>query len=193
MLKQSLVAIMDLCWKNVVRDSFRRNYLCIQFKLLSKSHSFVFILDNYSRAKLSAAEKGRLRRLVPINYCENEKKNPVRRCAPKSECAKIREKIMINVERITYLKRGISIHNRLKDRDVEEIQELLNSSDEDTVEDEAAPLSVTNNDESAEDLIDMVSEMDYLVDEPNEITTGITGLEGDRDFSLEYGYTTDVS
>lgn len=134
--------------------------------------------------------------MLPFDYCENEKKKPLRR-PPKSECAKIKEKIKINVERIANLKKAISLHNRLIDKtsidDVDEIDDLLDGSDDEMPPStdiiRAGSSMQGENDES----IVIVSENMMYDDAPIAITTGIALVKVDNEFSVEYCYTSDVS
>lgn len=110
-----------------------------------------------------------MRRLVPVNYDEKEKKKPIRRNRPQTEYAKVKGNIFATIEQISELNQALCIHNRLKDKisiaDVSEIEDLLDDSDS---EDEMHPI------------VEIEVESD-----PNG--------QVDKEFSLEYSYTTDVS
>lgn len=88
---------------------------------------------------------------------------------PQTELAKLKGKIHETIEKITELNTAITLHNRVKDKmsidDVEEFEILFEDSDTDDV-----------------------GEVHELEDTAME-----TNLQVDREFSLEYGFTSDVS
>lgn len=87
------------------------------------------------QAEKCAASKRRLRRVVPVDYAENdlEKKKTSNRSQPKTELAKLKAEIATKVERMCVLKMELNLHNRLKDKicvdDLSEMEDLLDDSD----------------------------------------------------------------
>lgn len=114
-----------------------------------------------------------MRLTVPVNHDENEKSKSENPSRSQSEYAKLKEKISQTIERITELDKSLAIHNRRKDEididELSEIEALIDDSDSD--------------DGSGE----MINESD--IDDPSDEETLLT----DREFSLEYGFTVDVS
>lgn len=131
---------------------------------------FIFLPDNYRDAEECATRKRRLRCVLPVYYGE-EKTKSTNRHRPQSALAKVKEKIHETIEKMTSLNTAITLHNRIKDKmsvdDVEEFESLFEDSDTDDDDD--------------------VHELDA------EDAAMETNLQVDREFSLEYGFTTDVS
>lgn len=112
--------------------------------------------------------------MTPLDYDENDKKDTKRK-RPKTEYALLKDEIFTTIEHITNLNRALYVQNKLID-DLDEIQELLDNSDSDS--------------DSDEELI----EIEASSSNAHEVSTSSTqNLQIDREFSLEYGYTTDVS
>lgn len=145
----------------------------------SKSEFYVIILDNYRAAELCAERKSRLRCVLPIDYDEKDKKQPKNRSRPKTEYGKVNEKISKAIEDICELKKALYIQNLIKDKisvdDLSEIEDLLDDSDS---EDESTTIDDFETDSSHAD---------------GASPPAIQNLHVDREFSLEYSFTTDVS
>lgn len=156
------------CYYGYVLDHFGKRVQDVQCKSIFDANNF--FPDNYPDAEQCAAQKRRLRCVLPVFYGE-EKMKSKNRHRPQSELAKVKGKIHETIEKITGLNTAIALHNRIKDKisvdDVEEFDILFEDSDTDDVDD--------------------VHELDADDAEME------TNLQVDREFSLEYGFTTDVS
>lgn len=134
------------------------------------------IPDNYRAAELCAERKSRLRCKVPVDYDEKEVRKP-KRSRPKTEYAKLKEKIFCTIEHMTKLNKELCIHNRLRDKvsiaDVEEIEELLDDSD-------------------SEDEVPVDLDQIQIESSRSDEASPIQNLMVDKEFSLEYGFITDV-
>lgn len=121
--------------------------------------------------------KSRLRRVAPVDYDEREKKKPIcdRPKTAKTECAIAKERISALIDEMSMLNKAICIHNRLKDKisidDVDAIQELLDDSDDD--------------DDGTVEIEDISSKY------PS--TSAFQNFRVDKEFSLQYAFSTDVS
>lgn len=141
------------------------------------------------------------RLLVPLNYCESPKKKR-RASSPKGyrkRIADIKSKLKVKSEHLSRLKKAIGILNRqvdkknidvLSDTELEEYDELVDDNDNVLQNTTDAPHLPTIDDN---DCIEVSA--DNRAIRANAITTGVDVAEllTDRDFSLEYSYTTDVS
>lgn len=165
---------------------------------------FKLIPDHYREAELCAERKRSLRQGVHVNYCEREKKVPTTN-RPQSDYAETKQSIKIKVERISNLKKAINIRNQQRDKikiddiddvDVEKIQELIEESDDEMppIIDEAGPSQQPNNEEEADSIIEIISPNGAIASTSNmDCADQTTRMETDKEFSLEYSYTTDVS
>lgn len=130
--------------------------------------------DSFAEAEMDLLQRSRLRCLLPKDYRENKREmRPTLR--PHSANGNLRRKINIKIERIFNLQKALNIQN--KQRDKIEIQEIN--------EEDIAELQVLLDDDDT----DTVSIDDDETPTPNALVP----LEVDKELSLEYSYTTDVS
>lgn len=146
--------------------------VCV-FSVISVS-LYSFFPDNYQAAESCAERKRRLRCVTPVDYDENDKKDPKRK-RPKTKYARVKDEILTTIERMTNLNHALYVQNRLID-DLDEICELLDNSDSDS--------------DSDEEMIEIEASSSHSY---NAYTSSSQNLQIDREFSLEYGFTTDVS
>lgn len=142
------------------------------------------------------------RDFYPVNYCEDGPKRKRRDHVP-TDVEIVIEEIKIKVERLTHLKRSIDVLNRQHDKkevmdidddDIEEFNKLLEAKDNERDE---VPRTIdecdfgTSNDATNDDSDELI----VMNSGPasSGIITGITGIEIDEEFSMQYSYTTDVS
>lgn len=140
-----------------------------------------------------------------MNYDESDGKRKRKPNCKQTAVAQVKERIRIKCEHMTRLKSAINALNRQHDRrevldlcesDCEEINDLIVESDGQNEEvptnmsecEVDGPLEIAN-DGDLDDLL--------LIDPPSvsassAIRAGILPIEVDREFSLEYTYTTDV-
>lgn len=119
-----------------------------------------------------------------------------------SDTSRAKEQLKIKSERITSLKKAIHVLNQQKDKkevvdldnsDIEQFEDLLDEAghlDDEiptTINECGSGSSTLATNDDTDDLI--------LIGAPRStaITAGISPIELDREFSLEYTYTTDVS
>lgn len=162
---------------------------------------FYFTVDTKAEAEWYISRKRSTR---PKNYSESARqKENHNRPRKQSEIAKIKEQIRIKVELITCQKRALQVLNKkndkrevqqLDDSDVDEFDDLLDDdglpTDEmpPTAEEcTAGPSQHAMNDEG-DDVVVLGNHI-----RPNIITEGFPKLEVDTNFSVQYGYTKDVS
>lgn len=145
------------------------------------------------------------RNLFPVNYDESDVKRKRKPNSTQTDVAEIKQQIQIKCEHLSLLKRAINTLNRQHDRrevldvcesDCDEINDLIEPSDQQNEEvpinmdecDIGGPSGIANDDDS-DDLL--------VIGHPSSSTsrvirTGIIPFEVDKEFSLEYTYTTDV-
>lgn len=173
LMTRSPLATLALFWIILVSEIIQKEFFVysVLFSVKINYVFSVFILDNYRAAESCAERKSRLRCVVPIDYDENQKKVK-KRTRPKTEYAKVNEKISKAIEDISALKKEICMQNRIKDKisvdDLSEIEDLFDDSDSDG---EETPIDA---------------------DGLSSSTSAIQNLMVDKEFSLEYSFTTDV-
>lgn len=141
------------------------------------------------------------RKLRPVDYCDRPAKK--RRIKPQTDEEKqiddLMERIKIKSERLTNLKAAVRILNRENDQneiiDVEDLDEFNQLLDDDYIpqsSDVDTSISPADIDENGDCI--MVTTRSKTT-QRSTITSGIDArvLEVDRDLSVEYSYTTDVS
>lgn len=136
--------------------------------------------------------------MTPVDYCEESPKKKKRPRSPKGlqkQIAEVKGKIQIKSECITHLKKAIYILNiehdkrKIADLDVEEYIILLDDGDyTPPCTNDAGPSNLLLNHE--DDCIEVNRRRP--APQMSTITTGISKVMVDRDFSLEYSYTTKV-
>lgn len=139
-----------------------------------------------------------------MNYDESDEK-PIRRKTNgnQSGVAQFKKKIRIECEQLSRLKSAIGALNRQYDRrevldvcesDCEQINDLIASPDQ---QNEEVPTNMTECEAGSSNIVTAADPDDVLLiglsPTTSVIRTGITPFEVDRDFSLEYTYTVDVS
>lgn len=175
---------------------------------------FIFV-DTYQQAKSYVAKA---RNISPVDYCEEKPKNKNRILSDhEQQVTSIKENIKIKCERLTSLKRAIRFLNQKNDKhkienldpmDVDEFDDLLSDREDDPKTDAITSASVQTKKKKNSNDADVnpshVSSSpihpmddDIIVIGSNRtaqiITTGIVATETDPEFSLEYGFTKDVS
>lgn len=135
----------------------------------------------------------------PLNYCEESKrKRSKKKLTDEEEIIEVvKDCIKVKSERITYLKKALSILNRDDNKrgfagidDLEEYDQLL--ADHMPQRDDINIPNPLHNQEVDDDCI--VVHAGTRMSRSNVMTIGIDTqvLEVDRDLSAEYSYTTDV-
>lgn len=162
-----------------------------------------FLADTYEQAKKYVEKKKRVR-AFPVSYCELSPKK--KRLNHQNDIATAMEEVRVKVERLTYLKRSIDVLNRqldkreimdINDEELEEFRDLLTEAGTGNV---GMPTTIDECEAVSSERANIDSE-DCILIEPHirsasgssNISTGIDPLDIDRDFSVEYTYTTDVS
>lgn len=192
-----LVILVRSCC-TVVSVLVSKLYFCI---FIIRCNYLKYYLETYKQAKSFAEKKKSLRCNIPIDYCEKDFKIP-KQNRPQSACAQIKKKVEIKIERISNLKKALYIRNqesdmiRLDELDVDEMDDLLDESDDEMPPDISVtntdPSSLANADETADDVIE-INATARIVTPECLITTGIDPIEVDEEFSLEYCFVNDVS
>lgn len=176
-MKRSPLGTLALFWIISVRKEDSTDFLVYLVCVFSSFKFYLCIPDNYRAAELCAERKSRLRCKVPVDYDEKEVREP-KRSRPKTEYAKLKQKIFGTIEHMSKLNMELCVHDRLWDKisiaDVEEIQELLDDSDSD----DEVPVDLYQN---------------QFDSSRSDEASAVQNLKVDKDFSLEYGFTTDVS
>lgn len=163
-----------------------------------KNHSF-HLSDSYAEAKNYIKKR---RALIPLNYCELTKKKR-RVLKPKGHRKKIADtklKIKVKSEHLSRLKKAIGILNRqidkrcidvVSDTELEEYEDLIddNGSVPQNTNGTSQSHSPTNDDDDC-----IILGAGNETTRTNAITTEMDAAELliDREFSLEYSYTTSV-
>lgn len=164
--------------------------------MINKRISF-FRVDTYKEAKLYVSKK---RRMYPVVYSEHvEKKKRINPNSAQTDIAVAKNELKIKLEYMTRFKNALRILNQqndqkeianLDDSDIEEFECLLDGDE---------PNVPVNMDDYEPNSSKLASEDDvgdlFVVSapEPTSITTGVDPVEIDKEFSIEYSYTTDVS
>lgn len=151
-------------------------------------------LDTYKEAKDYAFKK---RKLPPVNYCESrkKKKRQLRPTAQRKRIAGIAKNIRIKSERLTLLKKAIYILNRdsdkreIADLDVQEYNELFDDDDYTSpCTKKADPTQLPSNPDDECIVVETGNRVTQMI----AATSEMIELKVDRDFSLEYSYSTTV-
>lgn len=135
---------------------------------------------------------------LPLNYCEQSKRKRRQKSLTDEEkqMEVVKNCIKVKSERLTYLKKALSILNRDDNKrgfveidDLEEYDQLLVD-----YMPQRDDIGISNSLANEPDDDCIVVHADNRMSRSNVITTGIDTqvLEVDRDLSAEYSYTTDV-
>lgn len=155
--------------------------------------------DSYAEAKNYIQKR---RALIPLNYCESPKKKR-RATNPRGhqkKIATIKSKLKVKSEHLSRLKKAIGILNRqigrrcidvISDTELEEYDDFID--DNDSVPQNTKGTSQSHSTTNDDDDCIMIGAGNRTT-RTNAITVGMDAAELliDRDFSLEYSYTTDV-
>lgn len=132
-----------------------------------------------------------------MNYCEStqKKKRQLRPTGQRKRIADTKEIIRIKSERLTLLKEAIYILNRdsdkrqIADMDVQEYNNLLDDNDYTTpCTSEAGPSQLPSNPDDECIIVETGKRVTQIITATSEMSE----LKVERDFSLEYSYTTKV-
>lgn len=160
--------------------------------------------ESYSEAKIYAKKK---RPIFPMDYCESQKR---KKCQSKPKghqkhIADLKENIKVKSEHLSLLKRAVRILNRAYDKknidnvdemDLQEYDDLIDAGSCVPQNMEVFGTSQSlSNEETDDDCVVVGAGSRTRATRTNAITEGVgeVELQIDKDFSLEYSYTTDVS